>query len=375
MGRASMLLSEPPVNPHIEAATRSAQARKENALAQALAIEPVVSAATDRLLMSSMAFETGAIIPSTQAWKVAERKAAAAEPEPEPALTADDEVAAIRASMVRRASVGSAATGGEWWSAHGSSDGGFSDATVSGARGGSAPCGPVAWWPQTCVFKRRDSLVTLMNDKSISSDERKAKRATRSRERERSAASAAANREPLLHVKHYGKMCLVRSDQKLAFRDSETFPVVDTYHHPLRDRSLAELRERDPGLRPENLDHNSTIVIRASGESTANPAEQRRTPKHAALYHAMAALPDLPNDARPVTVPSTLMEVSQAMIGGGGPLQPSLSLAYVSTAAQSAGVACGFCLNLSDSACLYLIDAGAYPALERGRERERAQAP
>ena len=157
---------------------------------------------------------------------MAEARVAAAEPEPEPAPSADGEVAAIRAGVVRRASVGSASTGGEWWSAHGSSDG---DMAVSGARGGSAPCGPVAWWPQTTVFKRRDSLVTLLvspqaicrclwflghflrgrlclqNDKTISADERKAKRATRSRNAERNAASAAASREAPLHVKHYGK--------------------------------------------------------------------------------------------------------------------------------------------------------------------------
>ena len=57
MGRASMLLSEPPVNPHIEAATKSAQERREQSLRQALAIEPVISSSIEKMLMQSMAFQ------------------------------------------------------------------------------------------------------------------------------------------------------------------------------------------------------------------------------------------------------------------------------------------------------------------------------
>ncbi len=309
-----MLLSEPPVNPHIEAALKASNERRERDFQAALAIEPVISPTTEKLLLASMAWETGAIIPSTQAWKVEDRrKQAEAESESTAEATGQAEVAVgeIRAAAARRASMGkiSDSTVGEWWSTA-SSD--FGDATVSGARGGSAPVGPIAWWPKTTVFKRRDSLVQLINDKSISAEERKARRLMRSREKEKNEVP----RGPTLHVKHYGKMCLQRSDQKLSFRDSETFPVVDTYHHPLRDRSLSELRERAPGLRPENMDHNATLIIRERGISTANPEEARRTPKHPALYYHMAALPDLPTEARPATVPTTMD-------------QPSLSLAYM----------------------------------------------
>jgi hypothetical protein len=326
MGRASMVLTEPPLNPHIETALKASSDRREAELAAALAIEPVISPVTEKLLLESMAWQTGAILPSTRAWKVEEKRKAAAERET--AATAEEEAAdavgEIRAAAARRASMGSvsaASTGGEWWSVA-SSDAG--DETVSGARGGSAPVGPIAWWPKTTVFKRRDSLVQLINDKTISAEERKARRHTRSREREKNEVP----RERPLHVKHYGKMCLLRSDQKLSFRDAETFPVVDTYHHPLRDRSLSELREREPGLRPENMDHNATLIIRERGISTANPEEARRTPKHAALYHSMAVLPDLPTEARPVTVPSSLADLSNGA-GADGVAQPSLSLAYM----------------------------------------------
>lgn len=239
-GRASMLLAEPPANPHIEAALKASSQRREADFKAALAIEPVISPLTEKLLLQSMAWETGVIIPSNCAWKVEDRRQQA-EAESESTVRATEEAAdaigEIRAAAVRRASTGSVSTGGEWWSTA-SSD--FGDATVSGARGGSAPAGPVAWWPQTTVFKRRDSLVQLINDKSISAEERKARRLTRSREKERNEVP----REPPLHVKHYGKMCLQRADQALSFREPEKFTVADTYHHPARDRSLSELRER-----------------------------------------------------------------------------------------------------------------------------------
>ena len=80
-----------------------------------------------------------------------------------------------------------------------------------------------------------------------------------------------------------------------------------------------------PGLRPENMDHNATLIIRERGISTANPDEARRTPKHAALYHNMAALPDLPNEARPVTASSSLADLRR----NGEMNQPSVSLAYM----------------------------------------------
>ena len=73
------------------------------------------------------------------------------------------------------------------------------------------------------------------------------------------------------------------------------------------------------------MDHNATLIIRERGMSTTNPDEARRTPKHAALYHNMAALPDLPNEARPVTVPSSLADLKR----NGEMNQPSLSLAYM----------------------------------------------
>ena len=67
LGRASMLLSEPSLNPHIEAALKASNDRREEDLAAALAIEPVISPMTEKLLLESMAWETGAIIPSTRA--------------------------------------------------------------------------------------------------------------------------------------------------------------------------------------------------------------------------------------------------------------------------------------------------------------------
>lgn len=239
-GRASMLLAEPPVNPHIEAALKASTQRREADFKAALAIEPVISPLTEKLLLESMAWETGAIIPSTRAWKVEDRQQQA-EAESESTARATEEavgaIGAIRAEAARKASTGSVSSGGEWWSTASSDCG---DATVSGARGGSAPAGPLAWWPKTTVFKRRDSLVQLINDKSINAEERKARRLMRSREKERNEMP----REAPLHVKHYGKMCLQRADQTLSFREPEKFTVADTYHHPARDRSLSELRER-----------------------------------------------------------------------------------------------------------------------------------
>ena len=88
-----MLLSEPPINPHIEAALKASNERREEDLERALAIEPVISPTTEKLLLESMAWQTGAIIPSTQAWKVEDRRKQEERDEDETTVKATEEAA------------------------------------------------------------------------------------------------------------------------------------------------------------------------------------------------------------------------------------------------------------------------------------------
>ena len=220
MGRASMLLAEPPPNPHVEAAISAAHAKKQERLQAALAIEPAIDPAIERLLLNSMAQETGSIPLESdeRGWTVKRRRP---EPEPERAPPAQP------AQPARRAATSHAEGSERWWST-------TSESTVAGSVGGlsaqeDGAVGPTPWWPNTTMFKRRDSLVALLNDKSLSAAERQSKRISRSRSasREQKDAVRRSQSQPSLHVKHYGKMCLVREDQRLPWRDSETFAVED----------------------------------------------------------------------------------------------------------------------------------------------------
>ena len=93
MGRASMLLAEPPPNPHVEAAISAAHTKKQERLQAALAIEPAIDPAIERLLLNSMAQETGSIPLESdeRGWTVKRRRP---EPEPERAPPAQPALAA-----------------------------------------------------------------------------------------------------------------------------------------------------------------------------------------------------------------------------------------------------------------------------------------
>ena len=285
-----MLLYEPPAPP--ASMSDAAQKLKEELTAKALALEPAIAADIAEILGKSVAYETGVIVPSnlpdkcSDGWVVRAPGSdgdagsdSGSEGEGEGAPDAGIQLG-MDIDSDGISSIGPAP----------SSRGGTSRASVAGRRGPTGRpslVGPVSWFPQTTVFARRDSLLGLMHDKSITDAKRKSLRLSRSagdlggesrgkgQRSSNSRQGGPAVRKPdepnpqrMLrhHVKEYSKLTRARKDQQASFYpEPEKFDAVDSFTKPLRDMHLSDLRERPGGIRPENLLHNATVLFQQPG--------------------------------------------------------------------------------------------------------------
>jgi hypothetical protein len=254
--RASMLLGDS--GPPAAAMCTAAAEAREAARMKALTLQPEVSPEVEAVLMRSSAWSKGLIVPSNlpeEGWVINNNDSGDSASDDERGED-DDELAdallegarhkslaghsrvradesSSRASISSIASADSAALG-------------VSSANITAGLHQQSSGAPHAWFPATAVFGRRDSLLKIMHDKSLSDDERKSLR------RSRSAGSLGLGGKPARakkgdvpinqprkmrhHVKEYAKVCVLRADQRASF-----FPEPMGEPRQLRVRWFGEL--------------------------------------------------------------------------------------------------------------------------------------
>jgi hypothetical protein len=336
--RASQVLRSPPLGPVPPPTSAAREAARE----AALALEPSLTPEVSEILMRSVAGQSGARVtppPATSAHRV--------------------EGVVASAPGVWRADMRSDDGGGGGGDDDGSSScssGGelaaqwVSERSAADRRRSAAVRTPeptVAWWPNTCVFARRDSLLGLLGDKSISEELRKSRRLARPQSRSDSKPS----QPPRLHIKHYSKMSHRRHDDCVSFvPDTDSHDVVDTFTKPMRDSHLAALRELPSGCRPENMPHNASASFRRPGPQ-GTVKEIPRCPSHIAVVHGVPAIPHLPDEARASSRASAMFSSASRRLS----TEMSVLESRQQANEQKAVVAARH--SYKDVSCLYLLSS------------------